>query len=158
MFLRTRSTTYALFALMTTLGAIAFAYSPQHTPKDKMEATTCLSNMRQLGLAMMMYTQDYDNTLPPLKDNVHVQKLLFPYLKNKSLFTCPTTKTAYQVNSALTSKKTRKGQGIRLATILNPAQTVIFYETKPHADGQRSIGYLDGHAKREARLPSLDKH
>lgn len=155
MFLHQRFTTYTAFALLTTLGAMAFAYSPQQTPKDKAEASICLSNMKQLNLAMMMYTQDYDNTLPPLKDNAHVQKVLFPYLKNKSLYTCSTTKTAYQVNSALTSKKTRKGQVIKLTTILNPAQTVIFYETKPHADGQRSVGYLDGHAKREAKLPSL---
>ena len=33
--------------------------------REKARATVCLSNLKQLGLAFMMYVQDYDESLPP---------------------------------------------------------------------------------------------
>jgi hypothetical protein len=108
---------------------------------------TCLSNLKQINLGLLMYVQDYDETLPPMKTTAKTQFLLNPYLKNNSLFTCPATGAAYKLNTALSSKK--------MATISAPATVPTFYDAKPHADGKYRVGYLDGHVKVETKAPVI---
>src|SRR5262249_3991618 len=73
--------------------------------------STCLNNMKQLGTALMMYAQDYDETFPswPFKGgatglfSTQVFKdwgysswvpAIMPYVKNKGVFVCPTGPTS----------------------------------------------------------------
>ena len=51
-----------VIAIIAILAAILFPVFAQ--AREKARQAACLSNMRQLGLAMMMYTQDNDETLP----------------------------------------------------------------------------------------------
>ena len=51
--------------------------------------TSCASNLRQLGKALKMYAQDYDDLLPLSRDARQMQVALDPYLRNQSLFCCP---------------------------------------------------------------------
>jgi hypothetical protein len=44
---------------------------------------TVLSNGKQLGLALLMYSQDYDDTLPGAERSVG--DLVMPYMKNNDL-------------------------------------------------------------------------
>src|SRR5579871_2414410 len=50
------------------------------------ESASCLSNVKQLGLGAMMYTQDYDDVLP--RRAAEYKNLLFPYVKNEAIFHC----------------------------------------------------------------------
>src|SRR5690606_13434362 len=67
---------------------------------------SCMSNLKQFGLAMMMYVQDYDETYPkavsggigtaPPGGSQNVggsdwcwQQLLYPYHKSLQIFYCP---------------------------------------------------------------------
>jgi prepilin-type N-terminal cleavage/methylation domain-containing protein/prepilin-type processing-associated H-X9-DG protein len=52
-----------VIALMTLLAAILFPVFAQ--ARDAARRTRCLSNLRQLALAHQLYTQEYDDTLPP---------------------------------------------------------------------------------------------
>ena len=54
-----------VIAIIAILAAILFPVFAQ--AREKARAITCLSNCKQLGLASMMYMQDYDETVIPLR-------------------------------------------------------------------------------------------
>lgn len=107
--------------------------------RQKAKAAECLSNLRNVGLALMMYVQDYDEFFPPMKVLAQTQKVLDPYLRNPSLFNCPVTKKPYQPNPYLHLK--------RLKDVSKPAETPAFYDAQSHPDGMRGVVFTDGHAK-----------
>ncbi len=51
-----------VIAIIAILAAILFPVFAQ--AREKARQTVCLSNERQLGLALLQYAQDYDETLP----------------------------------------------------------------------------------------------
>ncbi|MCW3099934.1 MAG: prepilin-type N-terminal cleavage/methylation domain, partial [Chthonomonadaceae bacterium] len=51
-----------VIAIIAILAAILFPVFAQ--AREKARQTACLSNLRQIGTAVMMYTQDYDEVLP----------------------------------------------------------------------------------------------
>jgi len=65
--------------------------------KEKGRAARCLSNQRQIGLAVMMYCQDFDDylpygyayTWPGQKDLYWWQDLCRPYIDSEEIYTCP---------------------------------------------------------------------
>jgi prepilin-type N-terminal cleavage/methylation domain-containing protein/prepilin-type processing-associated H-X9-DG protein len=56
-----------VIAIIAILAAILFPVFAQ--AREKARQTTCLSNMKQIGLATMMYTQDYDEKYYPHRFN-----------------------------------------------------------------------------------------
>jgi prepilin-type N-terminal cleavage/methylation domain-containing protein/prepilin-type processing-associated H-X9-DG protein len=80
-----------VIAIIAILAAILFPVFAQ--AREKARQTSCLSNMKQLGLSVLMYVQDYDEIYPvAVQDDwnnswpVKVQ----PYVKNFGVFRCPT--------------------------------------------------------------------
>ena len=51
-----------VIAIIAILAAILFPVFAQ--AREKARQTACLSNMKQIGTAIYMYTQDYDETYP----------------------------------------------------------------------------------------------
>jgi prepilin-type N-terminal cleavage/methylation domain-containing protein/prepilin-type processing-associated H-X9-DG protein len=51
-----------VIAIIAILAAILFPVFAQ--ARDKARQASCLSNLKQIGLALMMYVQDYDQTYP----------------------------------------------------------------------------------------------
>jgi prepilin-type N-terminal cleavage/methylation domain-containing protein/prepilin-type processing-associated H-X9-DG protein len=51
-----------VIAIIAIIAAILFPVFAQ--AREKARQTTCTSNLRQLGMAFLQYTQDYDETLP----------------------------------------------------------------------------------------------
>ncbi|OIO97019.1 MAG: hypothetical protein AUJ92_04665 [Armatimonadetes bacterium CG2_30_59_28] len=51
-----------VIAIIAILAAILFPVFAR--AREKARTASCLSNMKQLGLAMMMYVQDYDERFP----------------------------------------------------------------------------------------------
>src|SRR5262245_17413238 len=51
-----------VIAIIAILAAILFPVFAQ--AREKARQATCLSNIKQIGLAAMMYVQDYDETFP----------------------------------------------------------------------------------------------
>ncbi len=49
-----------VIAIIAILAAILFPVFAQ--ARDKARSASCLSNEKQIGLGLMMYTQDYDET------------------------------------------------------------------------------------------------
>jgi len=56
-----------VIAIIAILAAILFPVFAQ--AREKARQTSCLSNLKQLGLGFMMYAQDYDETLPTVPFN-----------------------------------------------------------------------------------------
>src|SRR5439155_18474586 len=52
-----------VIAIIAILAAILFPVFAQ--AREKARQATCASNLKQLGVAILMYAQDYDETFPP---------------------------------------------------------------------------------------------
>ena len=92
-----------VIAIIAILAAILFPVFAQ--AREKARQTSCLSNSKQLGLAYMMYLQDYDETFPPhvtertappgtpdtpeARAPFSYKTKLEPYIKNLQIFKCP---------------------------------------------------------------------
>ena len=102
-----------VIAIIAILAAILFPVFAQ--AREQARKTSCLSNAKQLGLGVLMYVQDYDETLvpgwndssPTLRDNGSTYrtwsswtKLIQPYVKNTNILLCPDQKDAGFIQSA----------------------------------------------------------
>jgi prepilin-type N-terminal cleavage/methylation domain-containing protein/prepilin-type processing-associated H-X9-DG protein len=84
-----------VIAIIAILAAILFPVFAQ--ARENARRISCLSNMKQADTALLMYVQDYDETLPTLTDDTATKpslrmdtwNLLQPYTKNKDIFLCP---------------------------------------------------------------------
>jgi len=87
-----------VIAIIAILAAILFPVFA--TAREKARATACLSNQKQIGLAMMQYVSDYDECFPCGLNNGFGYGWgcqLYPYLKSKNVFTCPSDTTQIAV-------------------------------------------------------------
>src|SRR5436305_4370394 len=89
-----------VIAIIAILAAILFPVFAQ--ARDKARSAGCLSNMQQIGKALMMYMQDYDEKATWFwnsqagKQNYlagYWYVSLFPYTKNIQVFICPSVGT-----------------------------------------------------------------
>lgn len=83
-----------VIAIIAILAAILFPVFAK--AREKARQATCTSNMKQLGLAIMQYVQDYDEYYPPVKIDpwpaditISIYGLLNPYTKSTGIWTCP---------------------------------------------------------------------
>jgi prepilin-type N-terminal cleavage/methylation domain-containing protein/prepilin-type processing-associated H-X9-DG protein len=83
-----------VIAIVSVLAAILFPVFAQ--AREKARQSACLSNTRQIGMALMQYTQDYDETVV-LNDNGPAWSatpeawidMLIPYTKGQGIYLCP---------------------------------------------------------------------
>src|SRR5213080_4811739 len=86
-----------VIAIIAILAAILFPVFAQ--ARDKARMATCISNMRQIGSALMMYVQDYDETYPYIRfhewsaergTHCYVwRNAIRPYLNSIDVLACP---------------------------------------------------------------------
>jgi prepilin-type N-terminal cleavage/methylation domain len=86
-----------VIAIIAILAAILFPVFAQ--ARGKARAASCLSNQKQIGLSIMMYTQDYDETYPhnhqawdpgnEWKGYAAWTQQIHPYQKNVGVYECP---------------------------------------------------------------------
>jgi prepilin-type N-terminal cleavage/methylation domain-containing protein/prepilin-type processing-associated H-X9-DG protein len=87
-----------VIAIIAILAAILFPVFAQ--AREKARQSGCLSNLKQIGTGLMMYTQDYDEAYPcnwygglwpstPDGKQYKWMDAVYPYVKNEAVFTCP---------------------------------------------------------------------
>jgi prepilin-type N-terminal cleavage/methylation domain-containing protein/prepilin-type processing-associated H-X9-DG protein len=86
-----------VIAIIAILAAILFPVFSR--AREKARATSCLSNLKQLALAINMYTQDYDETMPPAVEanatgSYTVWHVIQPYIRNTQIYVCPSDKNS----------------------------------------------------------------
>ncbi len=93
-----------VIAIIAILAAILFPVFAK--AREKARQSACLSNVKQITLAMLMYAQDYDEIVPRCSQWVpgwpgYVYKwpqLIYPYTSNVQIMSCPSSGTANYVN------------------------------------------------------------
>src|SRR5687767_11769376 len=77
-----------VIAIIAILAAILFPVFAR--ARENARRSSCQSNLKQIGLGLMQYTQDYDEAYP-LRDagHGHWRQLIQPYIKSTQLFQCP---------------------------------------------------------------------
>src|SRR5438046_407086 len=83
-----------VIAIIAILAAILFPVFAQ--AREKARQTACLSNLKQIGIALIMYQSDYDGQYPPSQLGtapliVSWPTMIQPYIKNEQVFVCPST-------------------------------------------------------------------
>jgi hypothetical protein len=106
----------------------------------------CLSNVKQVGTALQMYAQDWNDRFPPAANFPEAAR---PYLKRPqqsllgSGLACPSSLRTYLFNHALSGAETR--------AIEDPQRTPAIRDAVPHRLGRRErrvvMGFADGHAR-----------
>jgi len=85
-----------VIAIIAILAAILFPVFSR--AREKARQTMCASNLRQIGLALQMYANDWDGYLPckfvlvgrrRKRDTERFVKVLQPYIHNYEIFFCP---------------------------------------------------------------------
>lgn len=80
-----------VIAIIAILAAILFPVFAK--AREKARQSSCLSNLKQIGLAVMSYVQDYDEVLPPPFNDVVARRrwheMISPYMKNDQIRFCP---------------------------------------------------------------------
>jgi prepilin-type N-terminal cleavage/methylation domain-containing protein/prepilin-type processing-associated H-X9-DG protein len=89
-----------VIAIIAILAAILFPVFAQ--ARDKARQSSCLSNQKQIGLAMMQYVQDFDETYPPAAlmvpainptggsdSRMPLDMQVLPYTKSDLIWSCP---------------------------------------------------------------------
>jgi len=95
-----------VIAIISILAAILFPVFAR--ARENARRASCISNLKQIGLGMLMYNQDYDERYPktytalgagdiPVDGEVFLngfqswQQMIYPYVKSHQLFFCPNT-------------------------------------------------------------------
>ena len=125
-----------VIAIIAILAAILFPVFAK--AREKARQSSCLSNVKQIGLAIMQYAQDYDEIMPyasawgtPVRN---WNLWLDPYVKNAQIFACPSNTTYplgygwnYQNFGYWSSGSSTfyNNPGCALGNIKQPADTII---------------------------------
>jgi len=167
---------FTLIELLTVIAIIAILagilFPVFAKARAKANQASCLSNLKQLAAAAIMYANDYDQKLPSMWDNAQGDNqlggwtfyknfpnghpddydpsrgTLFPYTKNAQIFECPEDDTeqrcSYAINAILGPNPTVQGfhTGIKLTRIARPAGTFLFLEEGSNQGGHTDDGYL----------------
>ncbi|BCM93512.1 hypothetical protein IAD21_05403 [Abditibacteriota bacterium] len=88
-----------VIAIIAILAAILFPVFAR--ARENARRAACQSNLKQIGLGIIQYSQDYDELMIPLTSgSMQWQATLQPYIKSNQVFSCPSnTSKATVINS-----------------------------------------------------------
>ena len=138
-----------VIAIIAILAAILFPVFSR--AREKARATQCLSNSRQIAMALLMYAQDWDEgfplTFPHEAYGTHGRPMgpswlesTLPYTTTKILFRCPSDTSPLWEDGDPTTRTTSYGisgyfapdhppyWGIRLSQVQNPSRCIVVAE------------------------------
>jgi prepilin-type processing-associated H-X9-DG protein len=104
-------------AIISILAAILFPVFAR--ARDNARRASCISNLKQIGLGVMMYVQDYDERFPGGYYGVPAgtvgpdgkiywdgvvfwEQMIYPYVKNHQVFFCPSSAQPFSVPTSET--------------------------------------------------------
>jgi prepilin-type N-terminal cleavage/methylation domain-containing protein/prepilin-type processing-associated H-X9-DG protein len=145
-----------VIAIIAILAAILFPVFAR--AREKARQASCQSNLKQLGIAWLMYVQDYDETCPPCRtqDGVDLAspivaywyQMLEPYIKNPNVLICPSLDWRYGYNrrgfALYAGYAGNDGTIIKLARLNAPSEKVCMADSRNryyiYNDGTDPVG------------------
>ena len=142
-----------VIAIIAILAAILFPVFAK--AREKARQTSCLSNVKQLGLAMMQYVQDYDECFPGrYVTNVYPDyvapylpwyTVIAPYLKNGQILICPSYKSqtpiGYGYNTWGVGSTVGFGCGAGYGALKAPASLIMLADSSRAPTAYAPSGY-----------------
>jgi prepilin-type N-terminal cleavage/methylation domain-containing protein len=147
-----------VIAIIAILAAILFPVFAQ--AKAAAKKTTCVSNVKQLSLGLILYTTDYDDMYMQRLAGTntvgvdHWVDLIQPYVRNRQIIQCPDyvpplnrpielTKWGYAINTHIVVP-IGEGSSLTTTSYLDPAATAII--------GDGSLGDFYARPGRRTRI------
>lgn len=153
-----------VIAIIAILAAILFPVFAQ--ARERARQAACLSNARQLAMAVQTYLQDHDEAFPPSTNyDVPVDvperiwtRLIQPYVKDTNIFTCPSaSRTGFPSDwsqrgigsigyTTATAYDPLQLEGFAVPAALpqmeEPARTPLFGDTASGPTAEKYRGYV----------------
>ena len=146
-----------VIAIISILAAILFPVFAR--ARENARRASCMSNIKQIALSSIMYSQDYDERLVPYQNTaapiLSWYQILQPYIKNNQVLFCPSDSNSdsskppiynnisygwnwyylcYLPNSNFSSG------GLSLAAISAPSETVMVGDSQGTVTGATAYG------------------
>ena len=146
---------YTLIEMLVILSIVAIlaaillpVFSRTHCGSS--HRASCQSNLKQIGLAMLQYTQDYDERMTPVALNAVASSLtpystpygwadaLQPYCKSTQIFQCPSEQSAHSEDATqpgFTDYWFNTNLNARVLKEISPVNTFLLGEGNDGRDG-----------------------
>ena len=122
-----------VIAIIAILAAILFPVFAR--ARENARRSSCQSNLKQIGLGWLQYSQDYDEKMVPYSSNGTTSGFshnwglaIQPYLQSVQVFTCPSNSVdvvGYTYNAEI-ARSANPGPPRSLAALPLPSQSVMF--------------------------------
>lgn len=141
-----------LLVVVAVIGILAALLLPALAQaKEKARATKCLNNLRQIGIASIMYAQDNNEALP---GSQHEQsswvERLQPYTAGTNLWRCASDSNrnrpySYAINNFLLPSGTNSPGYSRTTSIPSTSETMFMAESADAYDRSDHFHFAHGH-------------
>jgi len=133
-----------VIAIIAILAAILFPVFAK--AREKAKQSSCSSNLKQLGLALIQYSQDYDEMYVPIRGSsgggsFPTFPVMQPYMKSQQMLVCPSEPArlvGYTYNFVLGGGSAPRNS----SQVPLPAQTPAMADAKGHTDARQSLIFI----------------
>ena len=130
MFTESRKKAFTLIELLVVIAIIALLaailFPVFARARENARKSSCANNLKQIGVSMLQYVQDYDETFSGTNSGgvMYMPYTLYAYTKNAQVFKCPSHSlnvgSSYMVNNSINFRNQ--------ADMEFPAQLVVFMD------------------------------
>ncbi|MCW3059823.1 MAG: prepilin-type N-terminal cleavage/methylation domain [Capsulimonas sp.] len=147
-----------VIAIIAILAAILFPVFAQ--AREKARAISCLSNLKQIGLAFTQYNQDNDEYFPGLYQGNWNSSIgrwmdsIQPYVKNTQIFNCPSDSNT--ANKYIANRGTIDLGATAIGGFGSYAASNAYWGNGGNAGGSQWAGPMSGAQNVTDSLPSIE--
>ena len=155
-----------VLVIVAILASLAFPVCLRIMERGR--ATACVANLHQLGIALNLYLNEHNATMPPLaaarssvsQDVPVIDNTLNAYAPNPGVFACPSdfqniaaaTGTSYYWNSALSNQPLSNLNFLAIADITRIPVIGDKQAFHPYTQNKVNLLYADGHATQDLKF------